>query len=259
MAKRRQHHRKAPCSDRAAKFCMPLRLPGVFPRPGSLLFIDDARIDAAIERRLVADPSAPLIMGVTIAHELQDRTVIRFRRGLDARSIPPLKFYIPSRMQTADRIMEQVALHKPAAVFIDATGSGGGVHARLAQLCCPHLMAVDVGAGADSGAVCSAAGDDARYANKRTEMWGLLKEWCKAGCLPDDRDLAADLSAVEYGYDASDAILLERPHDMKRRGLASPDDGDALALTFAYPVAQRCEAEERRVEELIRGLKRRVV
>jgi hypothetical protein len=26
---------------------------------------------------------------------------------------------------------------------------------------------------------------------------------------------------------------------MHRRGLASPDDGDALALTFAYPVAKR--------------------
>jgi hypothetical protein len=38
----------------------------------------------------------------------------------------------------------------------------------------------------------------------------------------------------DYGYDASDAILLERKDDMKRRGLASPDDGDALALTFAY-------------------------
>ena len=35
------------------------------------------------------------------------------------------------------------------------------------------------------------------------------------------------------GYDASDAILLERKDDMRRRGLASPDDGDALALTFA--------------------------
>jgi hypothetical protein len=65
--------------------------------------------------------------------------------------------------------------------------------------------------------------------------------------------------AVEYGYDASDAILLERKDDMKRRGLASPDDGDALALTFAYPVAQRSETEDRRIEELIRGLKRRVV
>jgi hypothetical protein len=78
-----------------------------------------------------------------------------------------------------------------------------------------------------------------RYANKRAEMSGFLREWCKAGCLPDDSELAADLSAVEYGYDAGDAILLERKEDMKRRGLASPDDGDALALTFAYATVKQ--------------------
>ena len=38
-------------------------------------------------------------------------------------------------------------------------------------------------------------------------------------------------------YDRSDCILLERKDDMRKRGVASPDDGDALALTFAYPVA----------------------
>jgi hypothetical protein len=32
---------------------------------------------------------------------------------------------------------------------------------------------------------------------------------------------------------------LDRKDDMRKRGLASPDDGDALALTFAYPVAKR--------------------
>jgi hypothetical protein len=60
-------------------------------------------------------------------------------------------------------------------------------------------------------------------------------------------------------YDASDAILLERKDDMKRRGLASPDDGDALALTFAYPVAKRDWAEERRFDEALQKLKRWVV
>jgi hypothetical protein len=30
--------------------------------------------------------------------------------------------------------------------------------------------------------------------------------------------------------------MLEKKADMKRRGLASPDLADALALTFAYPV-----------------------
>jgi hypothetical protein len=58
--------------------------------------------------------------------------------------------------------------------------------------------------------------------------------------IPDDRELLADLTGVEYGYalrDGRDAILLEKKEDMKKRGLASPDLADALALTFACPVA----------------------
>jgi hypothetical protein len=93
----------------------------------------------------------------------------------------------------------------------------------------------------------------------RAEIWGFMKEWLKAGMLPDDHELSADLKAVDYGYDASDAILLERKDDMRRRGLASPDDGDALALTFAYPVARRDWAEERRFDEGLQRLKRWVV
>jgi hypothetical protein len=45
---------------------------------------------------------------------------------------------------------------------------------------------------------------------------------------------------IQYGFaikDGRDAIQLERKEDMKKRGLASPDNGDALALTFAYSVA----------------------
>jgi hypothetical protein len=34
------------------------------------------------------------------------------------------------------------------------------------------------------------------------------------------------------------ALLLESKDEMRARGLASPDDGDALALTFAAPVAR---------------------
>jgi len=92
-----------------------------------------------------------------------------------------------------------------------------------------------------------------------SEMWGFMKEWLKVASLPDDNELTADLKAVDYGYDASDAILLERKDDMRRRGLASPDDGDALALTFAYPVANRDWAEERRFEEGLQRPKRWVV
>ena len=192
-------------------------------------------------------------MGVDIARQGADQSVIRFRRGLDARSIRAVKFRIPDLMQIASRVMEQVNSHNPDAVFVDGTGIGWGVHDRLNQLGCPNLVGVDFGAWADRTEASDAA---ARYANKRAEMWGFLKEWLKVGSLPDDNELAADLKAVDYGYDASDAILLERKDDMRRRGLASPDDGDALALTFAYPVARRDWAEERRFDQGLQKLKR---
>ena len=80
-------------------------------------------------------------------------------------------------------------------------------------------MGVDFGGRADRTDVSDAA---ARYANKRAEMWGFMKEWCKSGCLPDDRELSADLRRVDYGYDACDAILLERKDDMRRRGPRLP-------------------------------------
>jgi hypothetical protein len=42
--------------------------------------------------------------------------------------------------------------------------------------------------------------------------------------------LSDDLIPVECAYDSSYALLLERKGDMCERGLASSDDGDALAL-----------------------------
>jgi hypothetical protein len=197
----------------------------------------------------------PLIMGVDIARQGEDQTVIRFRQGVDARSVPAMKFRIPDLMQVASRVAEQINMHKPAAVFVDATGIGAGVFDRLAQMGYAQVVGVQFGGKPDRGAVGDAT---ASYANKRAEMWGHMKDWARTGCLPEDRDLQADLIGVEYGYDSSNAILLEKKEDMRKRGLASPDDGDALALTFAYPVAARDEKLTRRTEELYAALKRRV-
>jgi hypothetical protein len=234
-----------------------VRVRGAFPSAGDRQFIDSARVEQAMKRTLpAADLRAALVMGVDIARHGQDHSVIRFRRGLDARSLPAVKLRIPDLMEVAGRVMELVERHRPAAVFIDGTGIGWGVVDRLRQLGCRGLVGVDFGGrphrptGADAGA---------KYANKRAEMWGSMKDWLKAGCLPDDRDLSADLGAVEYGYNANDEILLERKDDMRRRGLASPDDGDALALTFAHPVRLRDPAARRAYEEGMRILRRRVL
>jgi len=180
----------------------------------------------------------PLIMGVDVARFGDDKTVFRFRRGRNARDIKPIKFRGLDTVQVAARIGEAYARYLPDMIFIDAGMSGGGVVDICRNLKLP-VMGVDFGANPDYSQI----GESGKipYFNKRAEMWGLMRDWLASGMLDDDPDLRADLPAVEYGYklkNGRDAILLERKEDMKSRGLASPDDGDALALTFAYPVGK---------------------
>ena len=61
-----------------------------------------------------------------------------------------------------------------------------------------------------------------------------MREALRVGIeLPDDRELRDDLIGPEYGFTAKNQIQLEKKEDMKRRGLSSPDCGDALSMTFA--------------------------
>ena len=64
-----------------------------------------------------------------------------------------------------------------------------------------------------------------------------MADWLAAGAqIPDGPELEIDLTGPQYGYSAKQQIQLERKEDMKSRGLASPDLGDVLAMTFAVKV-----------------------
>jgi hypothetical protein len=54
--------------------------------------------------------------------------------------------------------------------------------------------------------------------------------------LPDRDSLQADLVSCGYRYDSSGRMVLESKQDMRRRGVPSPDEGDAVALCFSEPV-----------------------
>jgi hypothetical protein len=77
------------------------------------------------------------------------------------------------------------------------------------------------------------------YANKRAELWGQMREWLQTASIPQDRQLKADLLAPHQKPNSAGSIQLESKKEMKSRGLASPDAADALACTFAFPVANR--------------------
>lgn len=215
-----------------------IRVRGEFPRAGSLQFFPGDLIDAARskDRDVHVGLYDAFIMGVDVARFGDDKSVIRFRRGRDARSIQPIKYRGMDTQTLALRVVELYMVHKPDAIFVDGGGVGAGVVDRLRELRCP-VIEVQFGGRADRSMV---GQDDAFiYANKRAEMYGVLREWMKGGMIDDDPELVADLTGVQYGFaqrEGREAVILEKKDDAKRRGLASPDDGDALALTFAYPV-----------------------
>jgi hypothetical protein len=66
-----------------------------------------------------------------------------------------------------------------------------------------------------------------------------MKEWLKTASIPSDRQLKADLVGPMKKPNSSGTIFLEGKKEMRSRGLASPDAADALAVTFAFPVAHR--------------------
>jgi hypothetical protein len=210
-----------------------VRVKGAFPRAGALQFIDGERVREAMAREVSPTAHDPVVMGVDVARFGDDRSVIFVRRGRDGRSIAVEKLTGLDLMQLAARVCQRAADTGARAVFVDEGGIGAGVVDRLRQLGVPGIHGINFASRAGGW---TPEGQAPLYANKRAEMWGMARDWLEQGALPDDLELAADLTGVEYGYDARNAIQLERKEDMKRRGLLSPDIGDALALTFAWPV-----------------------
>ena len=51
--------------------------------------------------------------------------------------------------------------------------------------------------------------------------------------MPKDDLLLAELVSPKYKFTSSGKLQLESKDDMRKRGLASPDRADALALPFA--------------------------
>jgi hypothetical protein len=208
-----------------------VRVLGEFPSGGDLQFIRIADAEAALARQL--DPRAyahaPVVLGVDVAWFGGDRNVIVLRQGLYARilwTVRECELAVLSGI-----VAEKWDKHHASAVFVDATGIGAGVVSDL-RMMGRQPFAVQFGGGAN----------DAKYKNKRAECWGLMRDWIAAdsGCL-DAGEYAErikdDLTAPDYCYDMQGRLQLERKEEMKKRGIASPDFADALALTFAQPVA----------------------
>lgn len=225
-----------------------VRYRGLFPLAGGGKFIDLEMVNNAQDRDAYCLPSDPLVAGVDFAWGGADNNVIRFRKGNDGRSIPPVKVrgeFTKEPAVMVGKIVDALSKtydgpfgpEKIAMMFFDSAGIASSVYAGVRALGFEDRIML-VNFGADS--------PQPHCAYWRDYMWDTMKNWLReGGAIDGDHSLAADLQKPILIHDHKQRVKLESKELMKKRlakmglGSASPDDGDALALTFAMPVGEK--------------------
>jgi hypothetical protein len=177
-------------------------------------------------------PDAPLIIGVDPASGGGDRFAVVWRRG-----------DVCFKYETRNKVEHEEAVNwiagiidewNPSKVCIDRGNIGANIISSL-RARSPKYSAVIKGV--DFGATSKAKQANPKRSgpwNVRAEIYMRLRTWLiEGGIIPDEDELASDISAAKTKHRANNDWLLESKSDMKARQIRSPDLADALALTFA--------------------------
>jgi hypothetical protein len=213
-----------------------IRVRGEFPRSGSSQFIPSDIVDNCRKYKAVGFETLPKILSCDVARYGDDQAVIGTRQGRKAKILARYRGF--STVQLAERLIEFIQKETPDATIIDGIGVGAGVVDQVRfRGFSQRLFEYAPGGKADN---------EQAYFNRRTELWGLMRDWLQAGAeIPDDPELASDLCGPEYYFSPKQQVRLEAKDDMKARGLNSPDCADMLAMTFQVKVAAPRQPEPR--------------
>jgi len=182
-----------------------------------------------------------VVIGIDPARGGLDSTVIVVRQGRDLVAIKRYKG--EDTMSIVGRVIEAIEDYKPTLTVIDEGGLGYGILDRLNE---QRYKVRGVNFGWKSK-------NPVMWQNKRSEMWGAMRDWLRGASIPNDRQLKDDLTGPMKKPNSSGSIMLESKKEMRSRGLASPDAADALAVTFAFPVAHREYTEKARTLTMSQG------
>lgn len=209
-----------------------VRVRGEFPRAGSSQFIGSDVVAAARRYRAEGFGGLPKVLSVDVARFGDDQTVIGTRQGRKAVILG--RYRGKDNVWVAEQTIQLMKECLPQAIVIDGDGNGGGVVDQIKSRGFGDKVFEFHGG--------ASAHDSDMYYNRRTEVWGLMRQWLQNGAeIPDDPELDDDLTGPEFGFANgkrnAGALQLEMKDDMKKRGLSSPDCGDMLAMTFGVTVA----------------------
>lgn len=216
-----------------------------FQTTGEDTFIAPAIVMSA--RNNHYEPVGNIVLGVDPARYGDDRTSIIRRCGRVAYNIQ--SYTKKDTMQVVGIVYQIIKDENPSKVCVDVAGLGAGVFDRLSELMGDNndiLIPVNGG---------NTPINQKLYYNKRAEMWGEMRQWLANGAeIPDIDSLHADLCGLKYKVDSNSRFVLERKEEMKKRGIRSPDEADALALTFALPFTALGETPKQHYQQIAKSL-----
>lgn len=175
---------------------------------------------AARRRKIEHNYASVTVAGLDIGRD-KDRTVIMVRRGREIVDYEILE-QGEDLMASVGLAVRMIRKHGLKFLFIDAVGMGIGVADRLAEMGYGSTV-IKV-----NGGETKSLEEPDKYANKRAEMYGRVKEWLPDASIPDLDGLQFDFARVRGSYDSNGRLKLET------KTKPSPDLSDALALTHAF-------------------------
>lgn len=236
-----------------------VRVAGEFPKQGENVVVPLGYVEAARARWPTTADDGDLEIGVDVAREGDDESVIAPTRG------PKLLKLVVVQLSQADGAMppgHQVGeavvrvarelrrpsdRHKPR-VKVDAIGVGTSVVDHLVANYSAELdiMAVNSACSADASVVVVPATDTMpeqtaamMYLNLRAQMAFGVRDWLReGGAIPEDGRLEGELVAPTYYFAAKGKLAIEDKSAVKKRlsPRRSPDRADALALAVYRPL-----------------------
>lgn len=201
-------------------------------------------------RKATCEGIGPLVIGADPARFGDDRFSLAWRKGRQVSKVES-KSKIDV-VQGANWIKQVIDTDKPARVFVDVGGVGAGVVDILHSwggVYLEKVTPINFGSEPQEPVVLLPDGTKAAGCrNRRAEMWSRSRDWLAevgGADVPDLDSLQADACGPGYSYDVNQRLLLESKEHMRARGIRSPDDWDAIALTFAEPVHAEVERAPR--------------
>lgn len=196
------------------------RVLGNFPQQSEDALLSLSWLEAAKYRE--GEDAGPWRAGLDVAGPGEDETVLCLRQGTRIVLLKAWASQDPRGEVLAALLPFRGRLEK---INVDSVGIGYYLVQHLKDQGLP-VEPVNVG---------ERARDTEKYVNRKAELYWGLRERAQAGDLAGltDEKAIAQLAGLRYSHNARGQVVIESKEDARKRGVKSPDRGEAIMLAFA--------------------------